>query len=238
MDDQERFKALIAAIRNKRPRIVAEHILAHGSITTEELTNLYGYNHPPRAARDLRELGIPLETFKVKNTEGRTIAAYRFGDLSQIQLDQLAGRRSFSKQFKQSLMAEHGTRCAICQTPFEGRYLQIDHRVPYSILNDSNTEELLLQDYMLVCATCNRAKAWSCEHCPNQTAKSVEMCRSCYWASPQGYMHIATQAIRRLELVWLAGETQQYDELVRLAEQQELSLAEYIKYILRNFSDQ
>ncbi len=84
MDDQEQFRALIAAIRNKRPRIVAEHILAHGSVTTEELTDLYGYNHPPRAARDLRELGIPLETFKVKNKEGRTIAAYRFGDTSQV----------------------------------------------------------------------------------------------------------------------------------------------------------
>jgi hypothetical protein len=44
---------------------VIDHILQYGFITTEDLENTYGYNHPPRAARDVREAGIPLETFKV-----------------------------------------------------------------------------------------------------------------------------------------------------------------------------
>ena len=51
---------LIRSIKNKRPRTVAEHLLKYGSITTEELTTIYGYEHPPRAARDLREAGVPL----------------------------------------------------------------------------------------------------------------------------------------------------------------------------------
>jgi hypothetical protein len=45
----------------KRPKTVIGHILKHGQITTEELKNLYGYNHPPRAARDVKEHGIPIE---------------------------------------------------------------------------------------------------------------------------------------------------------------------------------
>lgn len=39
-----------------------------------------GYEHAPRAARDVRELGIPLETYKIKDSTGKSIAAYRFGD--------------------------------------------------------------------------------------------------------------------------------------------------------------
>jgi hypothetical protein len=146
MDDLTRLKELIAAIRNKRARIVAEHILAHGSVTTEELATLYRYNHPPRAARDLRELGIPINTFKVKSRDGRTIAAYRFGDLAHLPTQLLTGRRTFPKQFKQRLIAHNGLCCAVCEAKLESRYLQIDHCVPYSVAGDLGAQEDVLQD--------------------------------------------------------------------------------------------
>ncbi|MCC7222318.1 MAG: hypothetical protein IT273_01230 [Chitinophagales bacterium] len=60
--------------------------MEHGFITTRDLETKYGYSHPPRAARDVREAGIPLETFNVKSEEGKSIAAYKFGDLTQIPL--------------------------------------------------------------------------------------------------------------------------------------------------------
>lgn len=44
---------IIQSITNKRAKIVIDHILEHGFITTEELEKKYGYNHPPRAARDV-----------------------------------------------------------------------------------------------------------------------------------------------------------------------------------------
>ncbi len=150
----------------------------------------------------------------------------------------MAGRHTFTKQFKQRLLAEFGAHCAVCHASFEARYLQIDHSVPYSVAGDDLSEARELHDYMLLCGSCNRAKAWSCEHCPNQTTKSTEMCRSCYWASPQAYAHIATQPIRRLELIWFTEEIQQYDALLGLAEHHKMSLAEYIKYVLRNFPNQ
>ena len=65
------FLELCASITGKRPKTVIDHILKHGHITTEELKNKYGYDHPPRAARDVRELGIQLETFRVEAANGR-----------------------------------------------------------------------------------------------------------------------------------------------------------------------
>ena len=63
------FLKLIENVQQKRARTVLDHILEHGHVTTEELKDLYGYNHPPRAARDVREQGIPLETFRVAGTD-------------------------------------------------------------------------------------------------------------------------------------------------------------------------
>lgn len=82
------------------PNAGSDHILEHGFVTTEELTSVYGYEHAPRAARDVREEVIPLETFRVKSTSGRTIGAYHFGDLSSIRRDRIGGRVAFSKGFK------------------------------------------------------------------------------------------------------------------------------------------
>src|SRR5260221_14740231 len=78
-DIPEEIIALCNQVTAKRARTVIDHIIAHGSITTEDLKNIYGYDHPPRAIRDVREHGIPLITFKVtSSTTGRKIAAYKF----------------------------------------------------------------------------------------------------------------------------------------------------------------
>jgi hypothetical protein len=52
------FIELLKSVVAKRPKTVIDHILKHGFITTENLKNLYGYNHPPRAVRDVKEHGI------------------------------------------------------------------------------------------------------------------------------------------------------------------------------------
>ena len=51
------FLDLLESVTAKRPRTVIQHILEHGFITSEELKDTYGYNHPPRAVRDVREYG-------------------------------------------------------------------------------------------------------------------------------------------------------------------------------------
>ena len=69
--------AQIKRVTNKRPLAVINHILRHGQVTTEELREQYGYDHPPRARMDVLEWGIPLETIRVPNRNGtKKIAAY------------------------------------------------------------------------------------------------------------------------------------------------------------------
>lgn len=112
-DLPDEFVARCRAVTAKRPRTVIEHILTHGFITTEELKEQYGYNHPPRAARDVREQGIPLETFRVTGSDGRKIGAYRFGDPAKARFSRLSGRTAFAKTLKSKLIERDGSRCAI-----------------------------------------------------------------------------------------------------------------------------
>jgi hypothetical protein len=223
----------LKSIKAKRAKTVIDHILAHGHITTEELKTVYGYDHPPRAARDVREQGIPLETFRVAGSQGRSIAAYRCADPSSSRQGVLSGRKVFSKEFKKTLVELAGCQCGICLTKYEACYLQIDHRVPYGI-GGEKSGELTPDDFQLICGSCNRAKSWSCEHCRNsETERHVHVCRSCYWASPQSYKHIALRLIRRLDVTWEGKETVEYDRLARLAEKEGCPLPEFVKAVLR-----
>ncbi len=226
------IEQLLASVRNKRARIVIRHIAKHGYITTEELEKMYGYAHPPRAARDVREAGIPLETFRVKSSDGRSIAAYRFGDLSKVRRGRLQGRRVFPKELKTELYRHHNGKCAVCLGDFQPRYLQIDHRVPYEVAG-YDKGEWNPDDYMLLCGSCNRAKSWSCEHCENwQNQKLPSVCLTCYWASPENYVHIALREIRRLDVVWKDDEIRDYEQLKQEARENESPLPDYVKKIL------
>ncbi len=61
-DDLPReFLERLRAVTAKRAKTVIDHILAHGQITTEDLKDIYGYNHPPRAIKDVTDLGIPIK---------------------------------------------------------------------------------------------------------------------------------------------------------------------------------
>jgi len=232
------IKRLLQQISNKRARIVIEHILSHGFITTEELEKKYGYNHPPRAARDVRESGIPLETFRVKDSDGRTIAAYRFGDVAQIRSGRLQGRQTFPKNFKGALYGKQNGQCAICSGRFEARYLQVDHRIPYEVVGDTQGK-LNLDDFQLICAPCNRAKSWSCEHCENWlNEKSPNICLSCYWGNSENYVHIALREIRRTDIVWEGKEVLVYEKLKREAQNNKTPLPEFVKEAVKKFVDE
>lgn len=231
------FLQRLRAVTAIRPKTVIDHILKFGYITTEQLRDTYNYDHPPRAVRDVRELGIPLVTFKVKGSHGRMIAAYKFGDPSQTRAASYSGRKAWPKLFKQDLLAAHGARCAICSTEFEGRLLQIDHRVPYEVCGDPD-DEFDPADFLLVCSSCNRAKSWSCEHCKNWTDdRDVDVCRSCYWAAPTNHSHVALRLIRRVDLTWADKDVADYERLLALSMHARQSLPEFVKKSLRRVLD-
>ncbi|HLI48176.1 MAG TPA: HNH endonuclease signature motif containing protein [Chthonomonas sp.] len=236
---EERLRQLLPLLGNKRARIVIEHILQQGYISTEELQKNYGYNHPPRAARDVRELGIPLETFRVRSSEGRIIAAYRFGDLSTLHFGRLLGRRNVPRSLKAELYRAAQGKCGICNGEFELRHLQVDHRVPYEVVRESEILTWNAEDYMLLCGACNRAKSWCCEHCHNRLKdKQPHLCQSCYWASPGSYTHIALREIRRADIVWEGEEIPFYDKLKRAADTSGRTVPAYIKQLIAKLLDE
>ena len=219
-------------VKSKRARAVIDFILKHGLVTTEDIEKM-GYAHPPRAVRDVRENGIPLDTVRVKGVNGKSIAAYKFGDPAEIQSFKLGGRKTFSKQFKTALLEKQGGRCAICNEEYDNKYLQIDHRVPYELSGDSKT--LDIKDFMLLCAECNRKKDRATElGCRNTCFKTndLSIIRSCFWASPENYAHICMEQIRRIDLAWKGEEVSVYDNLKSRANSQNKTLQDFVKQLL------
>lgn len=228
------FLQRLDAVKNKRARIVIEHILKYGSISTEDLKTLYGYNHPPRAAKDVRDEGIPLVTFTIKGSDGRSIAAYKFGDPAALISGRSGGRIALSKIFKRQLYKLANHRCGVCRGQFELRELQIDHRIPYEIGGEIENPEQQLEAFMLVCGPCNRAKSWSCEQCSNWIDKTTNTCSTCYWANPLQYEHVACKQTRRTDILWEGDEVEIHAKMQRASEQQNMSIQGYIKSLLKN----
>ncbi len=232
------FVQLCRSVTAKRPRTVIDHILKHGFITTETLKAKYGYNHPPRAARDVKEHGIPIEMFRVTGGDGLKIAAYRFGNLAHARFGLQTGRTAFGKQLREKLVALHGARCAIYLESFPERELQIDHRIPFEVLGDVHGTHQKPDDYMLLCGSANRAKSWSCEHCVNWLElKKPEICRSCYWAYPDNYTHVAMRQVRRTDLLWAEAEVRTYEKLKQRTAQLQKNIPGYVKEIIASHLD-
>lgn len=232
------FVKLCKSVTAKRPKTVIDHIFKHGFITTEELKDKYGYNHPPRAVRDVKEHGIPVEMFRVEGKDGRKIGAYRFGDPTKMRFGQQAGRTALGKELKQELIKLHDARCAIYLEAFPERELQIDHRIPFEVLGDTRRSQQKVDDYMLLCGSANRAKSWSCEHCVNWIElKKPEVCRPCYWAYPDNYSHVAMRQARRADILWTEKEVEDYERLKRRTIQLQKNIPGYVKEIVAKHLD-
>ncbi len=203
-------------ITEKRPSTVIQHILKYGFITTEELKEKYGYDHAPRAARDVRERGVNLVTYRVKAADGRSIAAYKFGSPVFIddKISKTAGRTALSKALKKALLDKYGSICFVYLRPMDERLLQVDHRVPYEIGGERDDKDI--DCYMLLSPSANRAKSWTCEHCPNWSDRDIEFCETCFWAHPEDYDHIAGRKERQIVLTYTDNEIEDYNKLIEL----------------------
>lgn len=210
----DEFLKLLDSITAKRPKTVIQHILKHGFITSQELKDLYGYNHPPRAIRDVREYGIPIDTYRVNGEDGRSIAAYRFGNPDELNHthSKSSGRTTIKKAIKKSLIDVYGSKCFIYLEEIPENELQVDHRIPYEIAGEQKFETA--DDYMLLSPSANRAKSWTCEHCPNWNKREDAMCRRCFWAHPENYEHIAGRFEKIVTILFSGDEIDDYNKVV------------------------
>lgn len=218
----------ISEVKNKRARLLLDTIARRGKITTEELKRA-GYDHPPRAARDVRELGFRLITTRVKGSTGRFIAAYSL-DLSASIEEKKSGRAQLPKKERDSIIAKAGSRCQICGATHD---LQVDHRVPYEVAGELLRKK---QDAFLVLdGSCNRRKSWACEHCENFTKlKRIGICQTCYWANPEEHAHVAMEQIRRLDLVWHGSEVPEFDAFREQCKRDRMSPSEAVKNMIES----
>ncbi len=229
------FITKLNSVTNKRARCVIDTILEKGFCSTEDLKDA-GYEHAPRAARDVRELGIPLETFKIKDRSGKSIGAYRFGDWEEYKkqnlLSKTAGRTQLSNRLKQQLIEQYGSICFLYGEEYPENQLQVDHRIPYEILGEQ--DENNLQNFMLLCPSGNRAKSWACEHCENWVDKDKDMCKNCYYAHPEGYLHIAGEQERKIDIVFKNEDIEIYELLKEKADKENISIQDAFKIYFRN----
>jgi len=211
------FLDLLNSVESKRPRTVIQHILRHGFITSQELKDTYGYNHPPRAARDVREYGVPLVTYRIAGIDGRSIAAYKFGNPNEAKniLSKSAGRTVLSKALKQALIEKYGSKCFVYFEPMDENLLQVDHRIPYEISGEQDEQNFEL--YMLLSPSANRAKSWTCEHCENRERKEPTFCVKCFWAYPENYEHIAGKQQRMVSVIFTGDEIEDYCKLIAIS---------------------
>ena len=227
---------LLSSVQGKRARTVIDHILEHGHITTDDLSTRYGYSHPPRAIRDVREHGIPIETTIVRTTDGRQMAEYRFGDFAETRPQVLQGRTVHSRRIKSELLETHGARCNVYLEEVPVSELQVDHRVPFHVSGERDQGST--DDYQLLCRSANRDKSWSCEHCPNWDARDEMVCRKCYWAFLESYDHVATRQIRRLDILWDEDEIDDYENVKERASHARLEMEQFVKEVLRSSRDE
>jgi len=142
----------------------------------------------------------------------------------------------FPKALKDRLISVRGEVCTVCRSEWEGRYLQIDHRIPYAVIGDTDFDPLDLhtEDFLLLCSSCNRSKSWSCEHCQNfSEVRDRSVCESCYWASPDQYSHIALSEARRLVVVWEGSDVEMYDLLLVAADVAGIDPTEFAKLSIK-----
>ncbi len=226
--------ALCDKVTAKRARALIDYFIEHGECSTEDLNDL-GYDHPPRVAGDVKEAGIPIVMTRdrISARTGRRIGVYRFGDPGDIKAGPIGGRRAFSKTFKQQLVRKYGSRDAFTQEKLQPRYLQIDHRVPYQVAGDTAFDESNPDAYMLIDASSQRAKSWSCENCQNaREDRRADVCLSCFWASPEDYTHIAMEQVRRVDLEWRGSEVEAFDQLRERATRKGVSVQALAKQLL------
>ena len=228
------FKKLLSSVTNKRARFVIDTILEKGYCSTEDLKN-GGYEHAPRAARDVRELGIPLITFKIKDSIGKNIAAYKFGDWEKAkntnQLSKTSGRTQLTEKLKKALLDKYGAKCNLYGEEYPERLLQPDHRIPYEIGGDPD-DMMDLRYFMLLSPSANRDKSWACEHCANWSQKDMDMCKTCYYAYPENYEHIAGRLEKKLNITFTNEDLRLYEDIVNQAKKNGRTYEEEVKRMI------
>jgi hypothetical protein len=184
---------LLSSSMGKSARFVRNLLLRQGYTTTAQVRVQYD----PVAIFDLSRLGVPLKSERIREN-GRGSKRYM---LDPEAFSQKVERRDFlTPAGRKRLCSMYSNKCAICGYFSSYYILQVDHRVPFSLVGNSLMRSEGFASLQPLCPSCNSAKENACTDCVIST-KDFECCRTCYWAYPNKYEHIATRIEQRLTLV-------------------------------------
>ncbi|MDP3494087.1 MAG: hypothetical protein Q8R82_13330 [Hyphomonadaceae bacterium] len=233
---RELAEKVIAARPNSRGARALAVMLDKGAVSTADLRERL--DHPPRAIADAKDAGVPIKTTMVtveRDGRKKRISLYSFGSSSEIQDGRIGGRSVLPKAFKQKLLDHYGSRDCISGARLDSRVLQIDHRIPYRIAGDAGLAVHDVSAYMLLDASNQRGKSWSCEQCPNMKPDNRDpvVCGSCFWAYPENYSHIATQEMRRTDVIWVGADVAVHDAIRDVAKASGADLSELLRQLAK-----
>ena len=82
---------IVARGKNKRAVETLKALLDKGRVSTDEIQAM-GYNHPPRAIADIRDLGVPIVmTMTTSEKTEKRMAVYTFGKPEDIREGRIGG---------------------------------------------------------------------------------------------------------------------------------------------------
>ena len=55
------------------------------------------------------------------------------------------------------------------------------------------------------------------------------VCRSCFWAFPENYTHVAGEQVRRIDIEWRGAEVEAFERLRAQAEREDTTVAALLK---------
>ena len=160
---------------------------------------------------------------------------YRFGSSEDIRAGRFHGRITIPKAFRNRLLARYGERDCITGASLPATMLQVDHRIPYRVAGDPEAPTWLIEDFMLLDASSQRSKSWSCEHCENwKSIRDTAICRTCFWAFPEKYAHVAMDGVRRTDVVWRGSDVHLHDRIKDRADAEGITMAEALLRLVRS----
>jgi hypothetical protein len=227
---REAAERFVAKSGNKRAVTAVRIMLEQGSVTTGDL-NAAGYDHPPRAIGDVKDNGIPVVKVNIRKSDGKLMASYSLGSAADLRAAQ-QGRANFSKKFRKAMLDRYGAVDNVTGAHRDAKLLQIDHRIPYRVAGDIGAADV--EAYMLLEATTQRSKSWSCENCENfKKLLDPTICQGCFWAFPEAYLHVAMMEVRRTDIVWQGDDVALHDALKMVADEEGKSVSALVIDLLR-----
>lgn len=234
-DLDEEVKEAIAEVidfMGKRPLLGLATLLENHPQWTSGRLIKANYDHSPRVFGDLKDFGVPILAENMLGQNGERSHHYRLGSKEDIVRRPLKGRSTLRKKIKRELLAKFGCKDSLTEIEFPETSLQIDHRIPFRVSGD-DPANLMVERFMLLSASSQRAKAMACKRCRNMENAIQETCKTCYWASPEDYTHVEGTEAKVTTVIWHGDDKDLFSLLKQQATLNNKDLAEEIKATLR-----